>query len=140
VKTDHVIALAGSVTEKADRLITRELRARAIRGLAPSHGAILFELYRSEEISMKEISKRISRDKSTVTALIKKLEALGYVEKINDRQDGRVTLVRLTKKGLELKPAFDRISEALLKRAYLGFSTKERERLVTLLEKVLRNL
>ena len=140
MKTDHVIALAGSITEKADKLINRELRARGIRGLAPSHGAILFELYRSETIPMKEIARRISRDKSTVTALIKKLEAFGYVEKIDDREDGRVTLVRLTKKGLELKPAFDGISEMLLERVYEGFSTEEKKKIVGALEKMLGNL
>jgi DNA-binding MarR family transcriptional regulator len=82
MKTDHVIALISTIRDKANKLINNELRTRHLRGLAPSHGTILFELFHSETIPMKEVAKRINRDKSTVTALINKLLALGYVRRL----------------------------------------------------------
>jgi DNA-binding MarR family transcriptional regulator len=103
VKTDHVIVLIPTIRDKANKLIDKELRARNIHGLAPSHGAILFELFHLETIPMKEVAKRINRDKSTVTALINKLLALGYVEKIKDSNDSRLTLIRLPKKGSRIE-------------------------------------
>lgn len=140
MKTDHVIALISTIRDKANKLINKELRSRNIHGLAPSHGAILYELFYSETIPMKEVAERINRDKSTITALIKKLIALGYVEKIKDPNDSRVTLVRLTKKGQELKPDFDKISTILLKRVYKNYSNREKEVIITGLEKLLKNL
>jgi DNA-binding MarR family transcriptional regulator len=85
MKTDHVIALISAARDKANKLVNRELRSRNIHGLAPSHGAILYELFRSATIPMKKVAQRINRDKSRATALIKKLMALGYVDKIKDR-------------------------------------------------------
>jgi DNA-binding MarR family transcriptional regulator len=140
MKTDHVIVLISTIRDKANKLIDQELRARNIYGLAPSHGAILFELFHSETIPMKEVAKRISRDKSTVTVLINKLLALGYVEKIRDSNDSRVTLIRLTKKGRELKPDFDQISNILLKRIYKNYTTQEKETIILGLERLLKNL
>jgi DNA-binding MarR family transcriptional regulator len=140
VKTDHVIVLIPTIRDKANKLIDKELRARNIHGLAPSHGAILFELFHLETIPMKEVAKRINRDKSTVTALINKLTALGYVEKIKDPNDNRIMLVSLTKKGRELKPDFDQISNILLKRIYKNYSTQEKETIILGLERLLKNL
>jgi DNA-binding MarR family transcriptional regulator len=140
MKTDHVIALISTIRDKANKLIDKELRARHIHGLAPSHGAILFELFHSATIPMKEVAKRINRDKSTVTALINKLTALGYVEKIKDPNDNRIMLVSLTKKGRELKPDFDQISNILLKRIYKNYSTQEKETIILGLERLLKNL
>jgi hypothetical protein len=68
MKTDHAIALISTIRDKANKLINKELRTRNLLGLTPSHGAILFELFHSGTISMKELQKGLT-DKSTVTAL-----------------------------------------------------------------------
>jgi DNA-binding MarR family transcriptional regulator len=140
MKTDHVIALILTIRDKANKLINRELRSRNIRGLAPSHGAILFESLQSEPIPMMEIAKRINRDKSTVTALVKKLIVLGYLEKIKDPNDRRVALAKLTKKGRELEPNFNSISKVLMKRVHKNHSTQEEEAIISGLERLLKNL
>ncbi len=140
MKTDHIIALVSTISDRANRLIVKELRRRSVSGLAPSHGAILFELFQAEAIPMKEIARRINRDKSTVTALVKKLLAHGYVETERDSEDSRVTLVRLTERGRRLKPDFDDISRIILEQVYKGCSTREKEALISGLEKALENL
>jgi DNA-binding MarR family transcriptional regulator len=89
---------------------------------------------------MREIAKRIGRDKSTVTALIKKLIDIGYVEKRQDPTDNRITLIKLTKAGRTLKQGFDEISESLLAKVYRGFSEKEKEVIIHGLEKINKNL
>jgi MarR family transcriptional regulator, organic hydroperoxide resistance regulator len=140
VKTDHVIALVSTISDRANRMIAKELRRRKVSGLAPSHGAILFELFQSGSIPMKEIARRINRDKSTVTVLVKKLAAHGYIETEKNPADSRVTLVRLTEKGRGLKPDFDAISRILLQQIYKGYSTRDKEILITGLERALKNL
>lgn len=89
---------------------------------------------------MMELANKIDRDKSTMTALVKKLVAMGYIETVKDKKDSRVTLVTLTKKGLQLKPDFDEISNILLQRTYGHCSSREKEVIVSGLEKLLRNM
>ncbi len=140
MRTEHIISLISRVRDKANRLIVSELRVRNMPGLAPSHGDILILLFQSETVSMREIAKQIGRDKSTVTALIKKLINIGYVEKREDPNDSRVTLIKLTKEGLGLKQNFEEISETLLKKIYRNFSKTEKEMTIYGLEKIDGNL
>jgi len=136
VKTDHIIALIAKTREKSNAFILMKLKEMGIEGLAPSHGDILVNLFRSSPLSMKELAERIGRDKSTITALINKLIKLGYVEKQKDPSDSRVTLIGLTREGEELKPDFEYVSAKLISTTFRGFSTKEKEEVVRLLERV----
>ena len=139
MKTDHVIALIARVRDKAYEFIVRELNKKKITGLVPSHGGIMSTLFRKNKASMKELSERIGRDKSTVTALVSKLVRAGYVIKEKDADDKRVTYLCLTAKGRALEPDFDEISEKLIATTFQGFSQKERESMVKAIVKMLNN-
>jgi MarR family transcriptional regulator, organic hydroperoxide resistance regulator len=139
VKTKGMIALIASVRDKANRLITLQLKERGITDISTPHGAIFIHLFRHGELSMGEIAKRIDRDKSTVTALVRRLTELGYLD-TGGGADSRVTMVRLTKKGEALKKDFKEISAHLQERMYQGFSDLEKELLVRLLTRVNVNL
>jgi len=134
-----VIALIGDIRDRAHRFIQQELDARGMKGLAPSHGAILSALFRGREIGMAELADEIRRDKSTVTALVRKLEEHGYVTRRRDAHDGRVVHVALTRKGRAFQPAFREISEALLERTFRGFAGQEKEELIVHLTRILAN-
>ncbi len=123
--------------EKANRFLVRELKQRGMSGLAPSHGAILSTLYNHGAVSMQELARRIDRDKSTVTALIKKLQDHGHVTRANDPNDSRVSIIHPTDKALALEADFDEISRQLIATAFRGFDRQEQERLVQSLEKML---
>jgi MarR family transcriptional regulator, organic hydroperoxide resistance regulator len=140
METNNIVSLISKIRNKANRIIVGELRTRNIKGLSPSHGDILFFLFQSESSTMMELAKRIDRDKSTITALVKKLVAMGYVETTRSESDSRVTLVRLTEKGRQLKPAFDEISRTLLERIYGNCSSQEREVIVNGIERLLNNM
>jgi DNA-binding MarR family transcriptional regulator len=140
VETNHIVSLISKIRSKANKVIIKELRNRNIKDLSPSHGDIMFFLFQSGSASMMELANKIDRDKSTITALVKKLVAMGYVETARDESDSRVTLVTLTKKGRQLKPAFDEISNILLERTYGNCSSREKEVIVSGLEKLLRNM
>ena len=70
--------------------------------LISSHGFILFQLSEEEKLTMGEISKRINRDKSTTTVLIKKLKEQGLVQEEPSKDDSRIKYISLTKKGKEI--------------------------------------
>lgn len=93
--------------------LSGELARRGYAGLAPSHGDILAELFRDERVRMSELSRRIDRDPSTVTALVRKLVKLGFAKTERDKTDGRATVVLLTERGRALAQDFGEISELL---------------------------
>lgn len=137
---NSVIALIAQIREKANRLIIQELAKDGVRNIATSHGNILNDLFEYKELSMNQLSMGIDKTKSTVTVLVDKLVLLGYVVKKKSSIDSRVTLVRLTKKGENFKPIFQRISKKLLLEAYKGFSEKEKEVLISLLSRMGKNI
>jgi len=105
-------------------------------GLAPSHGDILWTLFKHGALSMKGLAELIDRDKSTVTVLVNKLILLGYVRKEPDFADSRVTLISLTDEGRGLKDDLIEISQKLISKVYKTLSEDERVSLIGLLKKV----
>jgi DNA-binding MarR family transcriptional regulator len=140
MKQKSVIALASRITEKAHRLIVRELEAHGIDGVVPSHGDILMNLLTGEKYIMKDLAEKIHRTKPTVTVLIDKLVDFGYVTKEKSNEDSRVTFIGLTEKGLGLKPSFIEISESLNAIVYKDLSDEEAELIEVILGKINRNL
>ena len=122
------------------KFIENKLKANNLSELIPTHGNILTALYEStEKMTMKEISKKIGKDKSTVTSLVRKLETLGYVQKEVSSIDKRNTYILLTSKGKELEPTFNSISAQVKETAYKDFSQEEKEEFLRLLRKLNNN-
>lgn len=140
MKENNIIALASRLTEKAHRLIIRELEARGIEGIVPSHGGILLLLFTGEAYTMKELAEKIHRTKPTVTVLVDKLVSLGYVTKEKCREDGRSTWIRLTKKGEALKPSFMEISAVVNAIVYQDMAEADAEQIERGLKKIISNL
>lgn len=134
-----IISLISKVRESANKFITNEMCNWGVKGLAPSHGDILFALLNNEKLTMKELAEKIDKDKSTVTVLVNKLIEQGYALKTRDVEDSRVVFVTLTEKGKELKPMFDSISQNLLSVVYKGIPQNEREELLKTLIKIKNN-
>ena len=113
MKENNLVALASRLSEMAHKLIVQELEARGIEGIVPSHGAILSQLFAGDSFTMRELGEKIHRSKSTMTVLVDKLVSLGYVSKGKDNDDCRITWIRLTPKGKELKPSFMEVSKMI---------------------------
>lgn len=141
-KTNAVISTISNIQNNANKLILSELKKYNLNALAPSHGNILVTLYKNPKgVMLNTINEAIHKDKSTVTALVNKLEKLGFIEKFKNESDGRSTLVKLTQKGLDTQPiVIDKISSKLIKKAYKDFSAEEKKTLMSLLEKMRKNL
>ena len=60
-------------------------------------------MWEVREITAKELGERLFLDSGTLTPVLKKLEAKGYVERERSKADERNLIVRLTVLGEELK-------------------------------------
>jgi DNA-binding MarR family transcriptional regulator len=68
----------------------------------PQYLAMLV-LWESDDISVKDMAARLNLDSATVTPLLKRLEAQGYVERARGTEDERIVYIRLSKAGAALK-------------------------------------
>jgi MarR family transcriptional regulator, organic hydroperoxide resistance regulator len=70
----------------------------------PQYLAMLV-LWESDDLTVKDIATRLNLDSATVTPLLKRLEAQGYLERVRGVDDERLVYIRLTKSGVALKRA-----------------------------------
>ena len=122
------------------KFIENRLKSNDLNDLIPTHGNILTALYESNgRLTMKEIAKKIGKDKSTVTALVNKLINLGYIKKDKCDIDKRVTYISLTDKAFNIKDKFDFISSQVKETAYTDFTEEEKKEFLRLLRKLSAN-
>jgi DNA-binding MarR family transcriptional regulator len=138
--TSDIISLISKIRTKVNRHIELEMSRHGMDGIATSHGDILYALFGSQRMTMAELAARIGRDKSTVTALVNKLETLGYVSREKSTEDTRVTYAMLTQKGALLKPVFEKISDDIIEMFYKDVSDSEKDELLRILKKIYSNL
>lgn len=139
MKNDKTISLIATARAGANNYLKRELKKHGLQGLVPTHGNIIFALLSNEQMTMKDLATVIRRDKSTVTTLVAKLENLGYVERLTCPDDNRISFVRLTVKGRELREPFEAISDGLIETGLRGLSSLEKEQLSKTLLKIIEN-
>lgn len=110
-----------------------------MKNVVPSHGDILFTLFKHKEMTLKDLAEKIRRDKSTVTALIKKLEKIGYISLKVNEDDKRSRFICLTKKGKSLEKPFRDISMNMTKILLKDMEETDKAVLSDLLDKMEKN-
>ncbi|HZZ09791.1 MAG TPA: MarR family transcriptional regulator [Paraburkholderia sp.] len=68
----------------------------------PQYLAMLV-LWEADDLTVKDLATRLNLDSATVTPLLKRLEAQGYVERVRGVEDERLVFIRLTKAGAAVK-------------------------------------
>lgn len=74
---------------------------------------VMVVLWEEEGIGMKDLAERLDQDAGSVTPLVKRLEAGGYVIRSKNPHDERNRIVTLTKAGKELRKAGLEISQQI---------------------------
>lgn len=136
---DAVLFFVSRLQERAFRFVSAELKKRGIDSVEPSHGAILRQLSLHGPLPMSRLAQLIDRTKPTMTVLVNKLEAHGYVERFADPADNRVAMVRLTDKAVARAEDFEAVSRLMREKAFEGFSQDERQAFADYLQRAVRN-
>ena len=89
---------------------------------------------------MKALSEKLGRDATTVSRQVASLEEAGLVERSPCPDDGRATVVTITKAGSKLVEQTIPLTLALRGRAMKGISKAEAKTLVNALSRMLNNL
>ena len=105
-----------------------------------SHGHILFILSTQNELTFKELSGKINRNKSTTTVLIKKLEEQKLIKIEKSTTDKREKLISLTPKGKKLNALTQEIYKKLQEIISKTYTEEESKKLLSLLLKLKEEL
>lgn len=133
------ISLVSHIHAITADFLQEELKSQGFDDFSTSHGNILFQLSVNSQMTMGEIAKKINRDKSTTTVLIRKLKNQGYVDEKQIGSDKRQKIIFLTKKGLQYQKVTSQISKDLLKTFYNGFYDEEKSKFLEFLERIEKN-
>jgi len=92
----------------ADRLrvavgrLARRLRQQSLGGLTPSQGSVLATLDRTGPMTMGQLAEEEGISKPSVTGIVGRLVEKGMLEKTQDPDDGRSSIVTITPAGSQL--------------------------------------
>ena len=130
---DCIIFLLAKAYQKAHGDFKKQLQSY---GLTPIQHLILEALWVEDGLSASDICKKLVLDGATLSGVLDRLTAGGWVLKESDALDKRILRIYLTQQSQDLRPelsdARDQINEELL----LPFSLEEK----VLLKRLLRDM
>lgn len=109
-------------------------------GLHPGQELVLKVLADDDGRTMSQLALALGVQPPTVTKMVTRLSAQGYLKRQVSDTDGRLARVFLTEKGQDLVASVDRAWKRLEREAMAGVDDKDRKKLRKLLRQVERNL
>ncbi len=99
-------------------------------------GALARPLVKDKGMSVKEMIEFLMLSRQNLTAVLDRLEARGWVERVKDPDDGRSRLIRLTTEGVATWQAMQAAIEVFYDKALTGLSPAEQVQLYQLLDRL----
>ncbi len=104
-------------------------------GLTHPQYLVMLALWQHAPLSVKELGRLLQLEPATLSPLLKRLEASGYVERPRARTDERSLAVTLTPAGWRLRSQAEKIPAAIVGR--LGMEVSELQHLHQVLTRVI---
>jgi len=95
-------------------------------------------LWENDDITVKELGRRLTLDSGTLTPLLKKLEALNYVKRLRSSTDERNVRIMLTDAGRKLRKKAESIPKEML--CSSGIDVNNAKKLLSLLHEFMKQL
>jgi MarR family transcriptional regulator, organic hydroperoxide resistance regulator len=98
-------------------------------------------LWEQDGVRVSRIGERLALDSATLTPLLKRLEARGFVSRKRSREDERVVEVFLTPSGRRLEARAEAMPKCLVERSQMALPdiVRLRDELKTLIDRLARN-
>ena len=111
-----------------------------VLGLTYTQYITMMVLWEEQRITVGELGHRLYLDSGTLTPLLRKLEAAGYLVRERSEEDERVVEIRVTEEGMALREQVKDIPHRLGRNIMCGAGLTDEEvnQLYTLLYKVIK--
>jgi DNA-binding MarR family transcriptional regulator len=104
-------------------------------GLTHPQYLVMLALWQHTPLSVRDLSRLLQLDPGTLSPLLKRLEAIGYLRRERDPADERSLAITLTESGRALRSEAEKIPPAVVSR--LGMPIEDLQRLHTSLTQVI---
>lgn len=127
------------IKQVQDRLFYKLLEDAGI-DISSGQGRILYILWQESPLNISEIGKRTSLAKTTMTAMLDRMENKGIIIRTFDKENRRQINISLTPEAAGLKEKYQRISDYMAAVFYKGFTESEIVDFEKKLERIIKNL
>ncbi len=132
--------LVAKIHQVSGRVFAKKLKEHNISEINPAQGRILFVLWENDGIPIRSLAEKTMLEKSTMTSMLDRLEAMGYIKRVPSGEDRREILIWRTEKDKAFQKLYSEVSDDMTKLFYRGLSEQEIDRLEAGLRKVLDNI
>jgi DNA-binding MarR family transcriptional regulator len=130
---DCILFLLAKAYQKAHGDFKKRLHSS---GLTPIQHLVLEALWDEDGLSVGDIGKRLVFDGATLSGVLDRLSASGWVLKQSDTEDKRMLRIFLTQKSKDLKPKLSAVRNKTNEDLLARFSLEEK----VLLKRLLRDI
>lgn len=109
-------------------------------GLHRGTHSMLLTIYLNDNISQKELSKKMEISAAAVTATLKKLEYQGFIKRYQNDDDIRINYITVTAKGVRAIEKTQMIFDEVDCQTFNSFSEEELTQLIGYLSRISDNL
>lgn len=109
-------------------------------GISQSRLEILRELFYAEEITQRDLQKKVNIDHAAVTRHLKQLEENAMVLRRKNPEDNRFTYVQLTDEGKQKVAAYCEEKQRFISNVLKGFSEEDSFKLLEILTRIQENI
>jgi len=131
--------LMAKIRQVGERIFDRKLKEYGVE-INPAQGRIMFALWQKDGISIQELAKKTQLGKSTLTSMLDRLEAMGYVKRQCCKKDRRKILIKRTEKDKAMEKKYAKVSQEMTEIWYQRFSADEIDGFEAYLQRILNNL
>ncbi len=127
------------IKQLQDRIFERLLLENGIE-ISGGQGRILFILWKTDNLTISEISEKTSLAKNTVSVVINGMVNKGIVERNINPHNRRQMIVSLTEYAKSLQEKYETVSQQMNVLFYQGFSEEEQRQFERYLARILKTL
>jgi DNA-binding MarR family transcriptional regulator len=121
--------LLAKAAQRWNDLLAERFTANGFAEVRPAYGSILVPLFEEDGLRIGELARRARLSKQTMTALVRRMERDGLVERGVDDTDGRATLLFLTERAREFAPVAAQVLDELDAAVRASLSPQDRRAL-----------
>ncbi|HEV2572481.1 MAG TPA: MarR family winged helix-turn-helix transcriptional regulator [Beijerinckiaceae bacterium] len=131
----------GFVVNQAARLMHKVMRAQLdMKGMQPAFVPVLLWLSESDGLTQMELSRLAAVEQGSMAEIVKRMESEGFIERRQDKSDGRKQTLHLTVRAKRLNPKVKDWLDANNASLAVGVSEKDLDTCFDVLGQIIGNL
>ncbi|MBO5912578.1 MAG: MarR family transcriptional regulator [Clostridia bacterium] len=130
------------ISRQTDRLHRKLFEKHAVEafGIHRSQHMMLMYISRNENASQRQIAEAFNVSAAAVAVTLKKLESVGFINRISSKDDSRRNHISISSKGMDVIERTKHIFGAIDRLMFKDFSDEEIEQLRALTQRMCDNL